>query len=95
MPIQYSHTICTVHNSELTTQNSNRVYMHAHTHTRTHTHTHHTHTHLGSVPHCVGGTSHQMGLWTSVLDEMVGEEPISVEGKLSHAGGKGIGEHTS
>ena len=43
----------------------------------------HTHTHLGAVPHCVGGTTQQMGMWTSVLEEMVEEEPILVEGELS------------
>ena len=53
---------------QCTTQNSQHrtpivcTCMHTRTHAHTHTHTTHTHTHLGAVPHCVGGTSHQMGL---------------------------------
>ena len=41
------------------------------------------HTHLGAVQHCVGGTPQQVGQGTSVLEERVGKEPISVEGELS------------
>ena len=59
------------------TNSHTRTHVHAYTHTHTHT------THLGAVPHCVGRTPQQMGQGTSDLEDMVQEEPISLEGELS------------